>query len=97
MSYETDVSKAILESYAARFQIHLQNDVVVAGAGPAGLAAALTLWKRGHGVIVAEAASEPGGIFRSAPLSPGKEMMERPFKGFLKLVQREETPVLRKQ
>ena len=71
--------------------------VLVAGAGPAGLAAALTLWKRKHGVIVAEWASEPGGIFRAAPLSPGKEMMERPFQGLLKRVEREKIPILRNQ
>ncbi len=34
--------------------------VLVVGAGPAGLSAALTLWKRGHGVIVAEACGETG-------------------------------------
>ncbi len=71
--------------------------VLVAGAGPAGLSAALTLWKRGHGVIVAEACGQPGGTFRAAPLSPGKEAMERPLRGLLRLVEREGIPVMRNQ
>ena len=71
--------------------------VLVAGAGPAGLSAALTLWKRGHGVIVAEACGEAGGTFRAAPLSPGKEAMERPLRGLLRLVERAEIPVMHNQ
>ncbi len=71
--------------------------VLVAGAGPAGLSAALALWKRGHGVIVAEADGEPGGTFRAAPLSPGKEAMERPLRGLLRLVDRTGIPVMRHQ
>jgi 2,4-dienoyl-CoA reductase-like NADH-dependent reductase (Old Yellow Enzyme family)/thioredoxin reductase len=68
--------------------------VLVAGAGPAGLSAALTLWKRGHGVIVAEAGGQPGGTFLAAPLSPGKEAMERPLRGLLSLVARQEIPLM---
>ncbi|MGC8763310.1 MAG: FAD-dependent oxidoreductase [Acidobacteriota bacterium] len=67
---------------------------LVAGAGPAGLSAALALWERGHGVIVAEAGAEPGGTFRAAPLSPGKESMERPLRGLLSRVRHMEIPIL---
>jgi 2,4-dienoyl-CoA reductase-like NADH-dependent reductase (Old Yellow Enzyme family)/thioredoxin reductase len=67
---------------------------LVAGAGPAGLAAALVLWERGHGVIVAEAGPEAGGTFRAAPLSPGKESMRLPLQGLLNAVQRARIPVL---
>jgi 2,4-dienoyl-CoA reductase-like NADH-dependent reductase (Old Yellow Enzyme family)/thioredoxin reductase len=71
--------------------------VLVVGAGPAGLSAALTLWKRGHGVIIAEACGETGGTFRAAPLSPGKEAMERPLRGLRRIVERENIPVMLNQ
>lgn len=47
-------------------------DAVVVGAGPNGLAAAITLAERGLGVRVYEAASTPGGGMRTAQLTlPG--------------------------
>jgi 2,4-dienoyl-CoA reductase-like NADH-dependent reductase (Old Yellow Enzyme family)/thioredoxin reductase len=67
---------------------------LVAGAGPAGLSAALALWERGHGVIVAEAGPEPGGTFRAAPLSPGKESMDRPLQALLRAAERAGIPIL---
>ncbi len=66
----------------------------MAGAGPAGLSAAIALWEQGHGVIVAEAGTAPGGTFRAAPLSPGKETMERPLRGLIRAAERAEIPIL---
>ncbi len=47
--------------------------VAVVGAGPAGLAAALSLAERGHDVELYEAADEIGGQFQLARRIPGKE------------------------
>ncbi len=47
--------------------------VAVVGAGPAGLAAAVTSAKRGHYVVIYDASSEIGGQFNIAKQIPGKE------------------------
>jgi 2,4-dienoyl-CoA reductase-like NADH-dependent reductase (Old Yellow Enzyme family)/thioredoxin reductase len=46
--------------------------VLVAGAGPAGLAAARMLALRGHRVVVCEQDTVPGGALRLAALPPGR-------------------------
>ena len=49
------------------------KSVAVVGAGPAGLAAALSAAERGHSVTLFEASREVGGQFRLAMNIPGKE------------------------
>ncbi len=61
MSYDTDISRAILESYSRRLSGHLESDVVVVGAGPAGLACAWRLGQSGLKVTILEKRLAPGG------------------------------------
>jgi 2,4-dienoyl-CoA reductase-like NADH-dependent reductase (Old Yellow Enzyme family)/thioredoxin reductase len=51
----------------------LPRRVVVVGAGPGGLQAAITLAERGHRVTLLERAARVGGEFALAHLPPGKE------------------------
>jgi len=58
---ETDISRAILEEYNRRLLEHLENDVVIVGAGPAGLTAAYYLSKSGIKTTVLEKRLSIGG------------------------------------
>jgi 2,4-dienoyl-CoA reductase (NADPH2) len=50
-----------------------KKNMAVIGAGPAGLAAAVSLAERGHTVTIFDSASEIGGQFNIAKQIPGKE------------------------
>ena len=58
---ETDISRAIIDEYHRRVVEHLQNDVVIVGAGPAGLAAAYYLAKAGVKTLILEKRLSIGG------------------------------------
>jgi mycofactocin system FadH/OYE family oxidoreductase 1 len=53
------------------------RDVLVVGAGPAGLEAARVLAGRGHRVRVAEQGEQTGGALRAAARAPGRERLAR--------------------
>ena len=64
---ETDISRVIIEQYAKRLSEHLENDVVIVGAGPAGLAASYYLAKTGvKTTVVEKKLSIGGGIWGGA-------------------------------
>jgi thiamine thiazole synthase len=58
---EVDISRVIIEEYTKRLVERLENDVVVVGAGPAGLAASYYLCKSGVKITVLEKKLSVGG------------------------------------
>lgn len=52
---------------------HVKRNIIIAGAGPAGLEAAWILAKRGHCVTVFEKEAVPGGCYRLAAVPPKKQ------------------------
>ena len=64
---EVDISRTIIEEYTRRLSEHLDNDVVIVGAGPAGLAAGYYLAKaRIKTVVIEKKLSIGGGIWGGA-------------------------------
>ncbi len=58
---ETDISAAIIRGYHEKLLDRLASDVVIVGAGPSGLIAAIELARRGRKVIIIEKRLTPGG------------------------------------
>jgi thiamine thiazole synthase len=58
---ETEITRAIVQAYTERFLRLVESDVVVAGAGPSGLAAAYYLAKGGLTTVVLEKKLSTGG------------------------------------
>jgi len=77
--FERKLASCLVNPYAGReTELELRpaqvaKRIAVVGAGPAGLAAALTTAERGHRVTLFDAAPEIGGQFNLAKRIPGKE------------------------
>lgn len=64
---EVEISRAIIEEYCKRLTGHFDNDVVIVGAGPAGLTAGYYLAKAGiKAAIIEKKLSVGGGIWGGA-------------------------------
>jgi 2,4-dienoyl-CoA reductase-like NADH-dependent reductase (Old Yellow Enzyme family)/thioredoxin reductase len=62
--------------------------MVILGGGPAGMQAALTARRVGYRVVLFERMGALGGQFTLAPLTTGKEAMERPLEALVRAVER---------
>ena len=58
---ETEISRAITQEYTRKLAEHLENDVIIVGAGPAGLTAGYYLAKAGHKTALLERKLSTGG------------------------------------
>ena len=72
----------------------VKKNVVVIGAGPAGMEAALTLKKRGHNVTLVEASDHMGGQFIIASYPPVKQELSSGLKWYIGEVKRAGIKVL---
>lgn len=60
---EKDVTKAIVSEFAKEFEEHIDNDVIIIGAGPSGLVAATEFAKQGQKTLLIESNNYLGGGF----------------------------------
>ena len=80
---ETDISRAILDAYHAKFAKALRSDVVIVGAGPSGLVAAWRLAESGLGVVVLEKRLSPGGGIWGGSLGMNEVVVQKEALGIL--------------
>jgi thiazole biosynthesis enzyme len=60
---EKDVTRAIVSEFAREFEEHIENDVIIIGAGPSGLVAATEFAKQGQKTLIVESNNYLGGGF----------------------------------
>ncbi|MEW9799108.1 FAD-dependent oxidoreductase [Alteromonas sp. CYL-A6] len=72
-----------------------KKHIAIVGAGPAGLAAAVTAAQRGHRVTLFDAAEEIGGQFNIAKQIPGKEEFYETLRYFKRQIELHDTITLK--
>lgn len=97
---EIDISRAIISAYHTRLSDAVESDVLIVGAGPAGMTAAYYLAKAGRKVVVIEKRLSPGGGVwggamgmnvvvvqdQALPILEEFEIRHRPIAGSLQVV-----------
>ncbi|MEN3046237.1 MAG: sulfide-dependent adenosine diphosphate thiazole synthase [Candidatus Hydrothermales bacterium] len=81
---EKDVSRAITVSFLRMFESVIESDVIVVGAGPAGLTAARELAKEGLNVLVIERNNYLGGGFWIGGFFMNKVTFRAPSQEYLR-------------
>ncbi|TCS40210.1 NADPH-dependent 2,4-dienoyl-CoA reductase [Reinekea marinisedimentorum] len=76
------------ETKLIRMPAQVEKKVAIVGAGPAGLAAAVTAAERGHQVVLFDQADRIGGQFNIAKQIPGKEEFNETLRYFAVQLQR---------
>jgi thiamine thiazole synthase len=80
---EKDITGAIVSEFASEFQEHLDNDVVVVGAGPSGLVAAREFALHGQKTLLIESNNYLGGGFWIGGYLMNKVTVRAPAQEFL--------------
>ena len=80
---EVDITRAILEGFMKDFSDYAESDVIIVGAGPAGVTAALLLAREGIKTLIIEKdVKAGGGMWQGGMLFP-KIVVEEPANKFL--------------